>query len=63
MREGYLIRRVLLFLCVFLQIDPSFCYAERLKSYARGNGAVVNWYKRCDSNGQVRENYSYDLKR
>lgn len=53
--------RILLFLCLILLAESSYCYAERIKSYLRSDGATVSWYKRCDSNGNVRENYSYEI--
>jgi len=57
-----LVRNILLFLCLNLFIGFSFCYAGQVKSYLRSDGATVTWYKRCDSNGEARENYSYEIK-
>ncbi|MDD5505652.1 MAG: hypothetical protein PHR73_02720 [Candidatus Omnitrophica bacterium] len=56
-------KRILLFLCLILLVNFSLCYAERVKSYLRSDGASVTWYKRCNSNGDVREDYSYDVGR
>jgi len=55
-------KKILLFLCLILLVDFSLCYAERLKSYLRSDGASVSWYKRCDADGDVREDYSYETK-
>jgi len=54
------VKKILLFLCLILLVNFSFCYAERVKSYQRSDGSSVSWYKRCDSNGDVREDYSYE---
>ena len=56
-------KKILLFLCLILLANFSFCYAERVKSYMRSDGSSVSWYKRGDSNGDVREDYSYEIRR
>lgn len=53
-------KKILLFLCLILLANFSFCYAERVKNYQRSDGSSVSWYKRCDSDGEVREDYSYE---
>ncbi|MDD5408883.1 MAG: hypothetical protein PHC71_02200 [Candidatus Omnitrophica bacterium] len=63
MFEKVSVKKILLFLCLNLFISFSLCYAERVKSYLRSDGSSVSWYKRCDSNGQAREDYSYEIKR
>ncbi|MDD5561589.1 MAG: hypothetical protein PHT50_05625 [Candidatus Omnitrophica bacterium] len=63
MRKAPLLRKILLFLCLNLLVNFSFCYAERVKSYRRSDGSIVSWYKRCDSVGNVREDYSYEVGR
>ncbi|MFA5351376.1 MAG: hypothetical protein WC357_08650 [Candidatus Omnitrophota bacterium] len=56
-------KKILLFLSLSMFMNFSLCYAERVKSYLRSDGASVTWYKRCNSNGEVREDYSYDIRR
>ncbi|MFA4992941.1 MAG: hypothetical protein WC571_03130 [Candidatus Omnitrophota bacterium] len=55
-------RNILPFLCLNLLIGFSFCYAGQVKSYLRSDGSTVTWHKRCDSNGEAREDYSYEIK-
>jgi len=55
------VKKILLFLCLILFVNFSFCYAERVKHYLRSDGANISWYKRCDSNGNTRKNYSYEV--
>ncbi|MBU0547309.1 MAG: hypothetical protein KJ710_03595 [Candidatus Omnitrophica bacterium] len=55
-------KKILLFLCLILLANFSLSYAERVKSYLRSDGASVSWYKRCDSNGDTRKNYSYEVR-
>ena len=56
-------KKILLSLCLILLVNYSLCYAEKIKSYLRSDGASVSWYKRCDSNGDAREDYSYEIRR
>ena len=55
-------KKILLCLSLILLVNFSLCYAQRVKSYLRSDGSSVSWYKRCDSNGNVREDYSYEIR-
>lgn len=52
-------RKLLLALLLLLVTVP-MCFAERVNGYMRSDGTIVNGYQRSDSNGTVRDNWSYE---
>ncbi len=51
-------KKLLLALLLVL-VATSLCFAEWVSGYTRKDGTYVNGYNRSDSNGTVRDNYSY----
>ena len=50
----------LLLVLALLLTTLSACYAGWVSGYTRSDGTYVNGYNRSDSNGTVRDNYSYE---